>query len=105
MTCPGCGEPLARAERLGIALSVCSGCRGVFIGRDALEAIVARADREAPERETDWTGQHREGGRDQSGRTDERRVDLAAEARLHDPLRDRRPTRPAPTFLSQLFDV
>lgn len=103
MKCPGCGGPLGHTERLGIAFAVCGDCRGVFIGREALAAMVARAGGEG--RETDFIGQHREGGPDQSGRTDERRIDFAAEARLHDPLRDKRPAGPAPSFLRQLFDI
>jgi len=40
--CPLCQQVLAKAERYGIGLKVCSHCQGIWLSQDQLEQIVMR---------------------------------------------------------------
>lgn len=42
MNCPICGIELRPADRQGIEVDVCPHCRGVWLGRDELDRILAR---------------------------------------------------------------
>jgi len=41
--CPRCGESLVGARRFEASIQTCSRCRGVWLGMDDLERILARA--------------------------------------------------------------
>jgi Zn-finger nucleic acid-binding protein len=42
MGCPACRTPLAMAERQGIEIDYCPGCRGVWLDRGELDKIIER---------------------------------------------------------------
>jgi Zn-finger nucleic acid-binding protein len=43
MACPACRAPLAMAERQGIEVDYCPGCRGVWLDRGELDKMIERS--------------------------------------------------------------
>lgn len=43
MECPVCGERLRTAEKFGIEIEICPDCKGVWLDRGKLEAILSQA--------------------------------------------------------------
>jgi len=85
MACPTCRTPLAMAERQGIEIDYCPGCRGVWLDRGELDKIIERSAAEPAAR-------------------------FAPAAPAHDPRRHRDDDRHyghgkrRKSFLSELFD-
>ena len=50
MRCPRCGMALAERTRVGVAVDVCDGCRGVWLDRGELEKVLAALREEEQER-------------------------------------------------------
>ena len=40
LTCPKCQSPMRSYERNGVTIDQCTGCRGLFLDRGALERLV-----------------------------------------------------------------
>jgi Zn-finger nucleic acid-binding protein len=38
--CPKCGSAMTSQERSGVVVEQCTGCRGVFLDRGELEALI-----------------------------------------------------------------
>ena len=49
LTCPKCQESMRTYERNGVNVDQCTGCKGIFLDRGELEALInAEADFAAP---------------------------------------------------------
>ncbi len=44
MQCPVCNVALVMAERAGVEIDYCPGCRGVWLDRGELDKIIERSD-------------------------------------------------------------
>jgi Zn-finger nucleic acid-binding protein len=85
MACPACLTPLSMAERQGIEIDYCPGCRGVWLDRGELDKIVERSAAEPAARFAPAAPQHDA----RHHRDDGRRYDESKRRK---------------SFLSELFD-
>ena len=53
LRCPNCDGQMREVERRGVVIDICNECRGVFLDRGELDALV-----EAVERVGEWYEQH-----------------------------------------------
>ncbi len=59
MNCPVCNVELKMADRVGVEISYCGQCRGVWLDRGALDRIIDRTSgRDAEPRQADYAEQH-----------------------------------------------
>ena len=53
MKCPHCSETLVMADRQGIEIDYCPGCRGVWLDRGELDKIIERSGEKVSRRRDD----------------------------------------------------
>jgi uncharacterized protein len=63
MQCPACNVALVMAERAGVEIDYCPGCRGVWLDRGELDKIIERSEGATPmpasgSRPGEWFGKH-----------------------------------------------
>lgn len=51
LTCPKCQESMRNYERNGVHIDQCNGCKGIFLDRGELEALVNAEESFEPRRE------------------------------------------------------
>jgi uncharacterized protein len=103
MRCPSCGGQLVELERSGVRIDACRQCRGVWLDRGELDAILERERQVVAGVEDDDEGFLREvTGRDRSRQ--EYGLNRQSAERLYSDYRANRKQRKRKSFLDELFE-